>query len=206
MSAAGLDAGRASSSWMDFGGLNLRRMMRRWAWMVGLFAAVAGVTAAIVSSELPRQYQAVTVALVNPKQSSVVTGDTQTFGISNDQLIGTYVRLLSAQPVWHRLVLDGIPRSEDALAGSIVARAEPNTSLVDITVTDGDPQVALAIAADVVPAFNASLDDVQTRVSGTTTKTPRLDALIPWQVPTRPPPPPSAPSPSTTFLSGWPPA
>jgi non-specific protein-tyrosine kinase len=182
--------------------INYVRLARRWAWMVMLLVLIAVVTAAAVSYELPRLYQTTTVALVNPKQVPFANtgpgGNAVGSSFTPDQLVPTYVRLLQAGPVAGKLVTLGVPRTEGALAGEITAKPETGTSLIDITVTDRDPAIVLAVAQNVIPAFNSALAELQSRVAGDAT-TPRLDALVAWQVPTAAPTVPVSPRPLTNI-------
>ena len=176
-------------------GIEIGQAARRWAWLIILLGAIAAITAAAVSYELPRVYEAQTVALVNPKQLAPQTSTDPGLGtgVTTDTLLATYVRLVNATPTARKLIADGIPRSEDQLKGSITAVAEKNTTLIDIVVHDQDPQVALAIAQDVVPAFNTSLRELQASNAAPGSTTPRLDALVPWEVPSKAPTTPVSP-------------
>ena len=177
------------------------RVLRRWAWLIVVFAVIAGITAAVVSYELPKEYEATTVALVNPKQAPLGPGDTSGgVYVTADQLDATYAKLISATPVYQKLIAAGIPRTEDQLAGEITAKTDTITTLIDITVKDPDPAVTQSIAQNVVPAFNASLQELQSRVATPASRTQRLDTLVPWQVPSRPPTTPVSPKPLLNVL------
>jgi len=170
------------------GGLTYLRALRRWTWMIVLFGIIAGVTAYAVTRQQPRFYSTDTVALVNPTVSVVLPGSataTSGFG-SGDQLVDTYVSLLNTSPVRDRLIQDGIPRDSGTLAGELVPIHRVNTNLIQVNVTDSDPQVALSIAQDIIPAFNRSLTQLESRVPGSPTRA-QLEALVPWEVPTAAP-------------------
>jgi capsular exopolysaccharide synthesis family protein len=175
------------------------RVLRRWAWLIVLFAAIATVTAAVVSYELPESYQAKVVALVNPKQV-LLPATNSNVSLSSDQLVATYARLLNATAVQQKLIADGVPRSTGELAGEITAKTDPSTSVVDITIRDRDPQVTQLIATDIIPAFNASLLNLQEKVAAPGSTTPRLDALVPWDIPASAPTTPESPKPLLNML------
>jgi capsular exopolysaccharide synthesis family protein len=163
--------------------------------MVILFGIIAAATTAVVSFELPKTYEAHARALVNPKQVVLIGNNGTDVGgnpITTDQLVATYVELINSGPVDQQLIQDGIPRTPDDLVKELQAKAKPGTTLIDITVQDGDPQVAQRIAEDVIPAFNHSLDQLQSKVQASQPAT-RLDALVPWQVPSAPPTAPVSP-------------
>ena len=156
--------------------------LRRSAWLIVALTMIAGVTAALVSLELPKQYESTTVVLVNPKQA-ILPGADAGYSPQLDQLVQTYVQLISNKPVWDRLIADGIPRTEDQLKKELTVKREPNTSLIDVTVRDHQSDVALRVAQDIIPAFNKSLVDLQSRVLGAKPATAQLDSLVPWSVP-----------------------
>jgi capsular exopolysaccharide synthesis family protein len=148
--------------------------------MIVLLATIAGGTAAAVTLQLPQEYEVTTVALANPKQALLPGPDTG--GAANfDQLVQTYVQLINETPVHERLIKDGVPRSAEQLSASLSARVRPNTTLIDITVRDPDPRVALLTAQDVIPAFNSALQDLQNQVHGSSPQD--LQALVPWRIP-----------------------
>jgi len=156
--------------------------LRRWAWLIIAFTFISGVTAALVSLALPRQYETTTVVLVNPKQVLLPGADTG-YATQLDQLVQTYVQLISNKPVWDRLIADGIPRTQDQLRKELTVKREPNTSLIDVTVRDHDPAVSLRVGQDIIPAFNKSLAELQSRVLGAKPAAAQLDSLVPWSVP-----------------------
>ena len=166
--------------------------LRRWAWLIVTCTLISAVTAALVSLELPKQYESTAVVLVNPKQVLLPGADTG-YSTQLDQLVQTYVQLISNKPVWDRLVADGIPRTRDQLKKELTVKREPNTSLIDVTVRDHDPEVALRVAQDIIPAFNKSLGDLQSRVQGAKPAGAQLDSLVPWSVPSDAPIDPVSP-------------
>lgn len=169
------------------------RVVRRWWWLILLLGAVSSVTTMAVSLELPKVYEATTVALVNPKQliPQTSTGSADTALPTIDELVLTYSQLVNTAPVRQHLITDGIPRTSEQLRQSISTTREPNTTLVDITVRDQDPAVAQLIASDIIPAYNKSLDELQTNAGGDI-KT-RLEALVVADVPREAPKTPASP-------------
>ncbi|MGI8608519.1 MAG: polysaccharide biosynthesis tyrosine autokinase [Candidatus Dormibacteria bacterium] len=168
------------------------RTLRRWAWLIVAVTLISVVTSALVSLELPKQYESTAVVLVNPKQVILPGADT---GLSTqlDQLIQTYAQLISNKPVWDQLISDGIPRTQLELKKAMIVKREPNTSLIDVTFRDHDPEVSLRAAQDVIPAFNKSLGELQTRFQGAGAA-PKLDSLVPWSVPSDAPTNPVSPN------------
>jgi receptor protein-tyrosine kinase len=83
-----------------------------------------------------------------------------------------------------RLVASGIPRTEKQLNASILAGRRPNTTLINVQAADSEPSVALQIARGIIPAFNASLQELQATVD-TPSSNSHLDSLVPWEVPSQ---------------------
>jgi capsular exopolysaccharide synthesis family protein len=174
------------------------RVLRRWAWIIILFGVIAAVTTAAVSLELPKTYEAHARGLVNPKQAGLngsVTPADQNAGaaLSTDELVATYVELINSDTVNQQLVQDKV--TQGRLTSAITAKAKTGTTVIDITVQDSDPNVAQRVAADIIPAFNRSLDQLQAQVQPSGTAGNRLEALVPWQVPTVAPTTPVSPRP-----------
>jgi capsular exopolysaccharide synthesis family protein len=177
------------------------RALKRWAGLIILCAVISGGIAAIISFELPRTYEGITIALVNPKQ--LFPADSNSVStVPSDALVQTYSRLIGATPVYQKLISDGVPRSEDQLALEITIKVEPNTTLIDITTRDSDPAVTQQIAEDIIPAFNSSLTELQGRVVTTGSKTQQLEGLVPWQVPSHAPTMPVSPRPLLNIVFG----
>jgi capsular exopolysaccharide synthesis family protein len=171
------------------------RALRRWAWLIGLVVITCGATSFLVSIQLPKTYQVTSVGLVSPKQlipPSGTVGDAAPQVPSLDQLVETYVGLVNTEPVRRRIVDGGIPRSPDQLKGNIQPARQTNTTLINILISDEDPAIAQSIARDIIPAFNASLDDLQGKVGGDVKN--HLESLVPWELPAKAPSQPVAPN------------
>lgn len=156
--------------------------LRRRAAIIGAILGVCVAAAAILTLATPRKYQSTVLAVVNPKEVLLPITDLG-YATQLDQLVVTYVDLVNQRPVWDLLIADGIPRSKDELLKEIAARREPGTTLVSITITDTDPDLALRIAQEIVPAFNQTLTQLDRSVRSPATGS-KLDALVPWSVPT----------------------
>ena len=169
------------------------RALRRWRWFILLFSVTCAVTAGLVSLQLPKTYEVKAVALVSPKQLIPPASSTdQGYVPSLDQLVETYSGLINSTPVREGLARRGVPRDAGQLLSEISALRQPNTTLITITAHDGDPAVALLIAQNIIPAFNDSLDQLQSKVASGTPQS-HLESLVPWEVPTAAPGSPISP-------------
>jgi capsular exopolysaccharide synthesis family protein len=170
------------------------RALGRWKWLILAVSLVCAATATLVSYQLPKSYSSTAEALVSPKQvvnSSAITDSAQLPNV--DQLVLTYTSLVDTAPVRQGLVDAGVPRSADQLRGHLVATRVPNTTLISVTATDSDPQVALLEAKLVTTEVNKSLSELQARVPESNQNS-HLDALVPWEVPTQPAATPISPN------------
>jgi len=170
------------------------RVLRRRMWLILAFAFVCSATSALISIQLPKTYSSTTVALVSPKQ---VIANPQANGFdqlpSVDQMMSTYIGLIDTDPVRQRLSASGVPRTPEQLRGKIFAVRAPNTTLIDVTIKDSDPAVALLGAQKVLASVNQSLEELQSKVPGTNQNT-HLEALVPWDLPTQRPTFPDSPN------------
>jgi capsular exopolysaccharide synthesis family protein len=164
--------------------------IQRWAWLIITFAVVASATAGVYSLQLPKVYQTRTVVLVNPAQ--IVLPASAYLGV--DELVQTYAQLINTYPVRQELIDNGVPRTQGQLAGALKVARESNTTLIDITIDDSSPAVAQLIAQGIIPAFNASLEQLQNQFQKAASGQ-RLEALVPWEVPVVPPTAPTRPNP-----------
>ena len=165
-----------------------------------LFPLVSAATAAAISYQLPKEYESKAVVLVNPKQI-LLPGAQAGYYTGLDQLVQTYAQLISQPPVWQGLIRAGVPRTEAQLQKELKVTREPNTSLIDITLRDRDPQVALRVSQAIVPAFNSSLNQLQAKVL-TAPQANSLDALVPWSIPGQASTDPVSPKPLLNIALG----
>jgi succinoglycan biosynthesis transport protein ExoP len=170
------------------------RVIRRWKWMIILLSLTCAGTAAVLTLQIPKTYSVTAVALVNPRQPLNVAGSSDPTQLPTiDQLVETYAGLINTDPVRARLIQDGVPRSQPELTAAINAKRQVNTTLISISIIDTDPAVALAIANDIVPAFNSSLSELQAKASQPD-QNARLQALVPWEIPNKAPTAPVGPN------------
>ncbi|MBN9391124.1 MAG: hypothetical protein J0I20_24055 [Chloroflexi bacterium] len=128
------------------------RVLKSWAWLILLGALLAGGTNYYFVSESKPTYEASTTLMVgqtirqaNPEQQEIALAD---------QLATYYQELLKRQPVVEGVKKDlNLDLPLDALEGMLTTRVVPNTSFIELAVTDTDPTRAVRI----VNAFGAEL-------------------------------------------------
>ncbi len=137
--------------------LEYARIILRWAWLILLVALVAGFISYYLANQQPRVYQAKTLVMVSGGSSSAV--DSYTSSYLGIQLASTYTRTMLTQPT-----IDAV---SDALgfkvyAGQISVSQIENSQLINITVTDQDPNRAALIANTLVMVFSDQIQKEQT--------------------------------------------
>jgi len=121
---------------------------RKWCWLVVASTLVAAGVGFGISSMLPPVYRASTSLLVR------VGGSTDDYAIilASERLAATYTELLTKRPVIeaaaHTLGLD--PRKTEK---RVQVRLVPQTLIIELTVEDSDPRLAMEIANGIVAAF-----------------------------------------------------
>ncbi|MBP8857580.1 MAG: hypothetical protein KBG60_06135, partial [Anaerolineaceae bacterium] len=114
--------------------LEYARIILRWAWLILLVALVAGFISYFLANQQPRVFQAETLVMVSGGSSSAV--DSYTSSYLGIQLASTYTRTMLTQPV-----IDAVS-SELGFrvnSGQITVTQIENSQLINITVTDLDP-------------------------------------------------------------------
>lgn len=147
--------------------MELRRylaIVRRWWWLLVLGTLLGGGLAFLVTLTQTPIYQATATALVNTSQS--VTGPTYNDIIANQQLTKTYGRLVASGPVLEQ-VGQQFDLSYDQLKGMVSVSAGRDTQLIDISVRNGDPELAAAIANETARVFADQIRQSQLGQQGT---------------------------------------
>jgi len=137
--------------------LEYARIILRWAWLILLVALVAGFISYFLANQQPRVFQAETLVMVSGGSSSAV--DSYTSSYLGIQLASTYTRTMLTQPV-----IDAVS-SELGFrvnSGQITVTQIENSQLINITVTDLDPNRAALIANTLVTVFADQIQKEQT--------------------------------------------
>jgi non-specific protein-tyrosine kinase len=137
--------------------LEYARIILRWAWLILLVALIAGFISYFLANQQPRVYQAKTLVMVSGGSSSAV--DSYTSSYLGIQLASTFTRTMLTQPV-----IDAVS-SELGFkvnAGQITVTQIENSQLINITVTDLDPNRAALIANTLVTVFADQIQKEQT--------------------------------------------
>ncbi|NUS43130.1 MAG: protein tyrosine kinase [Mycobacteriaceae bacterium] len=138
---------------------------RRWLLMLAVVAACVGLAAGYASTR-PTLYTASSRVYVSMATGTSVN-DAYQGGLAAQQRVLSYVNLAVSATLAERVIRDaGVPLSPDELRGKISATFPPATSLIDIGVTDADPDRARLLADKVVAHLRRMVDELETTVVG----------------------------------------
>jgi non-specific protein-tyrosine kinase len=134
------------------------RVLWHWAWLVALMTVLAGSFTYIFSLRQPKIYRASATLLIDQPQIS-----TDYASILTDERIAQTYSQMMIQPstlegVIQQLSLDqSVADLEKALQVQVI----PETRLLEITITDIDPQRAAQIANTTVAVFDSRIGEFQ---------------------------------------------
>ncbi len=130
------------------------------AWLVILAVLLAGVTAYLVSQQMTPIYQTTATMLVEEASSLNTSAYTDVW--RDERSILTYTEMMVKAPI-----LDGVIEAlnldmdHGELQGLVQVQMVRDTQLVEVTVTDTNPQRAAAIANAVVAVFSRQFQEMQ---------------------------------------------
>lgn len=131
---------------------------RRWLWLFVLALIAGGGGALLVSLGIDPTYASTAQITVNQVQESS-GGPTYSSVLGNQSLTTTYARLVTSSKNLDRAAASVTPGVIDE--NRVSASAVRDTFLIDIRVTDRDPQRAADVANAVANAFPEYIKDVQ---------------------------------------------
>lgn len=173
-----------------------RIVFRRWRWialaMVGALA-IAVLLTAMTTREYRAQAQLFVSTSASGDASDLVQG-----GSFTQRQVATYAGIITTravlEPVIERLDLGGTPRE---LAERTVATVPPDTVLINVAVTDPDPERAAATANAIAEQFTNTVQDLE-RVTADGTSPVKATVVEPAV----PPSGPSSPNPPRNLALG----
>ncbi len=135
--------------------MELRRYLQivwKWRWLIALCTLLAAAFSYGVSSITPPVYRASTTLLV---RSATASSDDYGTAILNQHLAATYAELLTKRPVIEAAGLSAglSPAAIKDLIPRVKVWVVPNTSVVRLTVDDGNARLAAELANGIVAVF-----------------------------------------------------
>ena len=137
---------------------HLRKLARKWLPAVIALTVIGAVVAFVVSKAMTPIYQAKGEVLVVAgvgQSGSISTADVS---VNATEATTTAATLLTSPPLLQSVITSAhIKDSVATLAGNVAATPEPNSELVQVSVTDPSPQRAAMIDNAIMAAFVAEI-------------------------------------------------
>ncbi len=120
-------------------------VLRAWLWLLVASVLLAGGAAYLVSSSLPKVYEGKVTLIVG--QSTQAANPDLNQLLASQRLSQTYADLATTGPLLEQVIAkNGLGITPDDFRKRIVADAPRDSTLVHLTVQDGDPARAAALA------------------------------------------------------------
>ena len=116
---------------------------KRWFWMIVLGIVVCGGMSYIVSKSLHPVYQASANLILNECTASTTPYDCTTAGI---EALPTYAQLITSSSVLNSVIVQNQGLTLSQLSSMITVKPQSNTLLIEVDVTNKDPQLAMTLA------------------------------------------------------------
>jgi non-specific protein-tyrosine kinase len=142
--------------------MELRRqgqVIRSWIWLLIASLFLAGGAAYLVSSSLPKVYEGEVTLLVGQSSSSSTPNYNDL--LASQRISQTYADLATTGTILGQVIADaGLGITIDDFRGRVKADAPPDSTLVTVTVQDGDPTRAARMANAIGDQLIAASDSV----------------------------------------------
>jgi len=142
--------------------MDLRRqgqVIRSWLWLLIASLLLAGGAAYLVSRALPKVYESTVTLLVG--QSSSSSSANYNDLLASQRISQTYADLATTGTILDQVMANaGLGLTTDEFRGRVKADAPTNSSLVTVTVQDGDPVRAASLANALAAQLIAASDSV----------------------------------------------
>ena len=124
----------------------------KWKWLIVLCTVIAGMSSYVVTSKMPPVYEAKVKLMSNQSTSTGIVDYSSMLG--GQQVIESYRELLKTRPVLEAVIARlNLPYSPGQLAMRIDIRIIQDTQLLELKITDNDPQRAADIANEIALTF-----------------------------------------------------
>ena len=126
-------------------------LARRWAWLMILGIAICGGVTYVVSKVIPPVYQASSTVIVNIQSSSSAFDNIN----ASEQIAPTYAQLLTSAQVLQPVLAKHPDLTLLQLRNMLTAKFESNTALIEIDVSNNNPDLAVELANEVGQSFQS---------------------------------------------------
>ncbi len=138
--------------------MDLRRqgqIVRHWFWLLVAGALLAGGSAYLVSISLPKVYEAQVTLLVG--EASASSGVNYNDLLASQRISQTYANLATTGPILAQVIADaGLDTTPDEFRKLVTSTAARDSTLVTVSVEDGDPALAADLANDIASQMIAA--------------------------------------------------
>ncbi len=145
------------------------RLLRRQWWVVVLLGALATGAAALYSLTASPVYTAKTQLFISVSSSDNNPNDLSSGSTFTQQRVKSYADIVTSKLVMQQVINQvHLPYTTDQLAGRVTADSPQDTVLLNVSVSDSDPQRAADIADAVIRIFPQFVDQIETPHNRTT--------------------------------------
>jgi len=125
-------------------------LIKRWAWLVVLGIVICGGTTYAINKLLIKPvYQATATLIIITKTSTSPFDNFQ----ASELAAPTYAQLLKSPEILGPVVTQYHGLTVDQLSAMVTVNAQPNTSLIELAVENGDPRLAADLANEIGQSF-----------------------------------------------------
>jgi len=129
--------------------LELIGVLLHWLWLIVIVALVFGVIAFCYSKfALPELFQSTTkVYVLNRSDNNTGNSPTASDMQVSSQLTKDYAEMITSRHVLEQVISDmDLPYQYEYLKSKVIVSVQPDTRIIQITVTDEDPRMAQKLA------------------------------------------------------------
>lgn len=142
------------------------RVLRRFLWLLVAAGVIGGVVGAIVGMQLPRSYEATTIALVKPVDVSAKNAGVSQTVDQVASVVNNLAELATSEQVLRRVAAQVGADPDEVDADNVEVSVPPNTALLKIVYTAEAPARAAAVANAIATDLTATLKGLSPSIDG----------------------------------------
>ena len=161
-------------------------LRKSWILILSVTLATVGVSALWTLTRTP-QYQASTQLFVSVRTGESSAGELSQGSTFARQAVTSYVSVVNSAIVMDRVISElGLPQTADQLADQVSAESPANTVLIDVHISDPDPEQAMLIANKTSEVFADTISNqLESGPDGAPTRV-QIDIIQPARLPASP--------------------
>jgi polysaccharide biosynthesis transport protein len=142
------------------------RVLRRYLWLLVAAGVIGGVVGAIVGMQLPRSYEATTIALVKPADVSAKNAGLSQTVEQTASVANNLAELATSEQVLRRVAAQVGADPDEVHADNVEVSVPPDTALLKIVYTAESPARAAVVADAIATDLTATLRGVSPSIDG----------------------------------------